>query len=127
MLSVAYNGGPGNLAKWVRQTGNQDDPLLFIESIPSRETRIFVERVMANLWIYRMRLGQTNESLSAVAGGAWPIYAALDGLGDSDVRVAEVPRDISPADALNREMLDQMGPPAGSMGSMGILGTLDAE
>jgi soluble lytic murein transglycosylase len=125
MLAVAYNGGPGNLAKWVRQTGNQSDPLLFIETIPSRETRIFVERVMANLWIYRMRLGQPNASLAAVAGGAWPIYAALDGMGDGDVRVADASRDAaSPADALNREELDQIGPPAGSMG---ILGTLDAE
>lgn len=124
MLAVAYNGGPGNLAKWVRQTGNQSDPLLFIESIPARETRIFVERVLANLWIYRMRLGQPNDSLAAVAGGAWPMYAALDGLEGGDVRVAEAPRDASPADALNRSELDRMGPPAGSLG---ILGTLDAE
>ena len=121
MLAVAYNGGPGNLAKWVKRTNGEEDPLLFIETIPSRETRIFVERVMANLWIYRMRLGQSNDSLAAMAGGAWPMYAALDGQGGGDVRVAEVP---SPADALNRSELDQMGPPAGTMG---ILGTLDAE
>jgi soluble lytic murein transglycosylase-like protein len=125
MLSVAYNGGPGNLAKWVRKSGNEDDPLLFIESIPSRETRIFVERVMANLWIYRMRLGQSNESLAALAGGAWPMYAALDGLGNDDVRVAEAPREgFSETDMLNRAALDQMGPPPGSMG---VLGTLEAE
>ncbi|MFN4283081.1 MAG: lytic transglycosylase domain-containing protein [Alphaproteobacteria bacterium] len=124
MLAVAYNGGPGNLAKWVKRTNGEEDPLLFIETIPSRETRIFVERVMANLWIYRMRLGQPNQSLSAMAGGAWPMYAALDGLEGGDVRIAEAPRDASPADALNRSELDQMGPPAGSMG---ILGTLDAE
>jgi len=129
MLSIAYNGGPGNLAKWVRKSGNEEDPLLFIESLPSRETRIFVERVMANLWIYRMRLGQSNDSLAALAGGAWPMYAALDGLGGGDVRVAEAPRESSESDALNRlglerGALDQMGPPPGSMG---ILGTLDAE
>jgi len=125
MLAVAYNGGPGNLAKWLRQTGNPSDPLLFIETIPSRETRIFVERIMANLWIYRMRLGQPNESLAALAGGAWPIYVALDGTGDGDMRVADASRDApNSADALNREELDQVGPPAGSMG---LLGTLDAE
>jgi len=124
MLSIAYNGGPGNLAKWVRKSGNEEDPLLFIESLPSRETRIFVERVMANLWIYRMRLGQSNESLAALAGGAWPMYAALDGLGNDDVRVAEAPRELSETDMLNRAALDQMGPPSGSMG---VLGTLDAE
>ncbi len=124
MLSVAYNGGPGNLAKWQRKSGNEDDPLLFIESLPSRETRIFVERVMANLWIYRMRLGQSNDSLASLAGGAWPMYAALDGLGNEDVRVAEAPRELSESDALNRAALDQMGPPSGSMG---VLGTLEAE
>lgn len=124
MLSVAYNGGPGNLAKWVKKSGNEDDPLLFIESLPSRETRIFVERVMANLWIYRMRLGQSNDSLASLAGGAWPMYAALDGLGNDDVRVAEAPREFSESDALNRAALDQMGPPPGSMG---ILGALEAE
>lgn len=124
MLSIAYNGGPGNLAKWVRKSGNEEDPLLFIESLPSRETRIFVERVMANLWIYRMRLGQSNESLAALAGGAWPMYAALDGLGNDDVRVADASREPSESDMLNRAALDQMGPPAGSLG---VLGTLDAE
>jgi soluble lytic murein transglycosylase len=124
MLSVAYNGGPGNLAKWVKKSGNEDDPLLFIESLPSRETRIFVERVMANLWIYRMRLGQSNDSLASLAGGAWPMYAALDGLGNDDVRVAEAPRELSETDMLNRAALDQMGPPPGSMG---VLGALESE
>ncbi|HEY4135655.1 MAG TPA: lytic transglycosylase domain-containing protein [Alphaproteobacteria bacterium] len=127
MLAVAYNGGPGNLAKWVKKTNGEDDPLLFIESVPSRESRIFVERVMANLWIYRMRLGQANDSLAALASGGWPMYSALDGLDDGDVRIAEAPRDgadaPSEADALNRAALDQMGPPPGSMG---VLDTLDA-
>jgi soluble lytic murein transglycosylase-like protein len=32
--------------------------LLFIESLPTLETRLFIERVLTNLWIYRARLGQ---------------------------------------------------------------------
>ena len=75
----AYNGGPGNLAKWLRQNHFQDDPLLFVESIPLHETRIYVERVIANLWIYRMRMGQPTPSLDAVAAGEWPIYKPQDG------------------------------------------------
>ena len=78
-LVVAYNGGPGNLKKWLRRTENPDDPLLFIESVPSRESRLFIERVMANLWLYRARLGQPMPSLDAVAAGEWPRYVALDG------------------------------------------------
>ena len=77
-LMAAYNGGPGNLLKWVRETDFNDDPLLFVESIPSRETRIFIERVLTNLWIYRARLRQNHPSLDALARGQWPVYRAVD-------------------------------------------------
>jgi soluble lytic murein transglycosylase-like protein len=74
LLAAAYNAGPGNLAKWRKGAGYDQDPLLFIESIPSRETRFFIERVLANLWIYRQRLGKPTPSLDAIASGAWPVY-----------------------------------------------------
>lgn len=74
LLAAAYNAGPGNLAKWRKEAGYDQDPLLFIESIPSRETRFFIERVLANLWIYRQRLGKPTPSLDAIASGAWPVY-----------------------------------------------------
>ena len=77
-VTTAYNAGPGNLRKWQKQVDYRDDPLLFIESIPSRETRHFVERVLTNLWIYRLRLGQPTPSLDAVAAGTWPRYNSLD-------------------------------------------------
>jgi len=77
-LAAAWNGGPGNLGKWQRRNGDLDDPLLFIESIPSAETRNFIERVLANLWIYRDRLGQPNPSLDALASGERPLYVPLD-------------------------------------------------
>jgi len=75
---AAYNGGPGNLRKWRRRSDYGGDPLLFIESIPLKETRIYVERVLTNLWIYRYRLGQPAPSLDAIATGEWPSYIALD-------------------------------------------------
>jgi soluble lytic murein transglycosylase len=78
LLATAWNGGPGNLNKWRRQTNHMGDPLFFIESIPSRETRIFIERVLTNLWVYRNRLGQPTPSLDAIASGEWPVYKALD-------------------------------------------------
>lgn len=86
MLAAAWNGGPGNLNKWLKKGTHGTDPLLFIESIPTRETRIFVERVLTNLWIYRARMGQTDPSLDALAAGEWPIYTPLDW---EDVIVAE--------------------------------------
>ncbi len=79
LLAAAYNAGPGNLAKWHRRVENvSQDPLLFVESIPARETRLFIERVLANLWIYRERLGQPAPSLDAIAAGNRPIYQAVD-------------------------------------------------
>ena len=77
-LLCAYNAGPGNLKKWKQKANFADDPLLFIESIRSRETRNFIERVMTNFWIYRMRLRQGTPSLDATAAGLWPNYAAQE-------------------------------------------------
>jgi soluble lytic murein transglycosylase-like protein len=77
-LLCAYNAGPGNLKKWVSNTNFDEDALLFIESIRSRETRQFIERVIASYWIYRMRLGQPTPSLDATASGLWPNYAAQE-------------------------------------------------
>jgi soluble lytic murein transglycosylase-like protein len=74
-LAVAYNAGAANLIKWRAEAAHGDDPLLFIESIPSRETRQFIERVLANYWIYRQRLGDDVASLDALASGGWPKYA----------------------------------------------------
>ena len=78
LLTAAYNGGPGNLAKWQRHIQSGPDPLLFLETIPSRETRRFVKRVLSNLWIYRERFGQPAPSLEAIAAGEWPPYTSLD-------------------------------------------------
>ena len=77
-MATAWNGGPGNLNKWRRNINHMNDPLFFIESIPSRETRIFIEKVLSNLWIYRLRLGQPTPSLDAIAAGQWPVYKSLD-------------------------------------------------
>lgn len=80
MVAAAYNGGPGNLRKWSRRIKQKEDVLLFIESLPSRETRSFVKRVLANFWIYRERLGQDSPSLDQMAAGLWPYYLSLDKL-----------------------------------------------
>jgi soluble lytic murein transglycosylase len=85
-LATAWNGGPGNLRKWRRTIKHMDDPLFFIESIPSRETRNFIERVLTNLWIYRDRMNQPSPSMEAIAAGEWPVYISLD---NTDVEVAK--------------------------------------
>ena len=84
MLAAAYNGGPGNLNKWHRRATRRKatDPLIFIETIPARETRNYIERVLANLWVYRNRLGQDTPTLDRLAAGKPPLYKSLDGVGN---------------------------------------------
>ena len=73
-LAAAYNGGPGNLKKWQNNTNYLNDPLLFMESIPSRETRWFIEKVITKYWIYNDKLEKTTNSLEMLAKGNNPIY-----------------------------------------------------
>jgi soluble lytic murein transglycosylase len=74
-MLAAYNGGPTQARQWQRELEYGDDPLLFIETVTASETRNFIERVLANYWIYRQQLGAKTPSLEAVAAGQWPIYA----------------------------------------------------
>ncbi|MBO5997931.1 MAG: lytic transglycosylase domain-containing protein, partial [Alphaproteobacteria bacterium] len=76
--AVAYNSGPGNLNKLKNKMKYNDDPLLFIESIPFRETRGFVERIMANYWIYQTLMNQEVSSLDRLIEGCWPLYVTQD-------------------------------------------------
>lgn len=79
MLTTAYNGGPGNLSRWLASMNFKGDPFLFIESIPAAETRGYIERVVTNYWIYSERLGQPVGSLDASASGTWPVYESATG------------------------------------------------
>jgi soluble lytic murein transglycosylase-like protein len=73
-LAAAYNGGPGNLRKWKKNTNYLDDPLFFMESIPSRETRWFIEKVLTKYWIYQDKKDIESKSLRLLASGNNPIY-----------------------------------------------------
>lgn len=73
-LAVAYNAGPGNLKRWEKKMKYNDDPLLFLESIPSKETRTFVERILVNYWVYLNLMGSDTESLDEIVSGNWPMY-----------------------------------------------------
>jgi soluble lytic murein transglycosylase-like protein len=87
-LAIAYNAGPGRLSRWKSEREHIHDPLMFIESIPYKETRAFVERVLSNYWIYQMRMNEKPESLDAVAEGKWARYAGRGANGTEDSRMA---------------------------------------
>ncbi|MGI3776204.1 MAG: transglycosylase SLT domain-containing protein [Janthinobacterium lividum] len=73
-LLASYNAGPGNVGHWDIRC--DDDPLMFMESIPFDETRGFVHRALTYTWIYADRLGLPAPSLDALATGVWPKFDA---------------------------------------------------
>jgi soluble lytic murein transglycosylase-like protein len=77
-IAAGYNAGPGRVFQW-RDGFNLDrDPIMFLEMIPFVETRVYVKKVLSNLWNYRARLGQPLHSLEAMAANQWPSYRAFD-------------------------------------------------
>lgn len=71
MLLAAYNSGPSKVASWVRAKEPRD-PLLFLESVPVRETRGYIARVLPHYWAYRVKLGRPTNALRELAEGKWP-------------------------------------------------------
>jgi soluble lytic murein transglycosylase len=62
ILSFAgYNAGPGRAREWIGRYGDPRDPKVdavdWIERIPISETRYYIQRVMENLQVYRILLG----------------------------------------------------------------------
>jgi soluble lytic murein transglycosylase len=60
--AAGYNAGPGRARQWIREFGDPRDPSVdpidWIERIPIQETREYVGKVLANIQMYRARLGQ---------------------------------------------------------------------
>jgi soluble lytic murein transglycosylase len=58
---AAYNAGRGRVQEWIDTFGDPRestvDPVDWVERIPFRETRNYVQRVMESLQVYRGRLG----------------------------------------------------------------------
>jgi soluble lytic murein transglycosylase len=61
MTFAGYNAGRGRVQQWMKQYGDPRDPNVdavdWVERIPFAETRNYVQRVMENLQVYRVRFG----------------------------------------------------------------------
>lgn len=75
-LLASYNTGQGNMGRWHGAVQDRGDPLLFIEAVPTDETRAFIPRVLAYSWIYAARLRLPAPGLDELAAGVWPRYRA---------------------------------------------------
>lgn len=64
---VAYNAGPGRAREWIEQYGDprnsRVDPIDWIERIPLKETRLYVQHVIENMEVYRVRFGGDSRLL----------------------------------------------------------------
>ena len=57
---AAYNAGPGRVGQWLETYGDprkgEIDMIDWIEILPVYETRNYVQRVLENVYVYRLRL-----------------------------------------------------------------------
>jgi soluble lytic murein transglycosylase len=67
MAFAAYNAGRGRLKEWLAKYGDPRDPKVdpidWVERIPFSETRNYVQRVMENVQVYRVRFGGSSKLL----------------------------------------------------------------
>ena len=71
-IAAAYNAGPGSVQRWNTEIKDNDDPLLFMESIPYVETRGYVSIILRNYWMYEQQAGITSSSAKSLAQNKWP-------------------------------------------------------
>jgi len=68
MTFAGYNAGRGRVQEWIKAYGDPRDPKVdavdWVERIPFAETRNYVQRVMENLLLYRVRFNVTTPAIS---------------------------------------------------------------
>ncbi len=79
LATAAYNAGPNKVAQWL-PTGEPVPADVWAETIPYRETRGYVQRVMEYAAVYRHLLGLDGDSATALGTGMKPVLPlAADG------------------------------------------------
>ncbi|WP_370030578.1 transglycosylase SLT domain-containing protein [Qipengyuania mesophila] len=73
-VMAAYNAGPSPVSRWESEVRDQDDPLLYMESIPYWETRGYVAIVMRNYWMYLRQADAPAPSRTELAENDWPTF-----------------------------------------------------
>lgn len=66
MATAGYNAGPSRAKKW--QGGRALEGAIYAETIPFNETRVYVQRVMANTHMYAQQMGRSKQTLKQRMG-----------------------------------------------------------
>jgi len=66
MATAGYNAGPSRARKW--QASQPLEGAIYAETIPFNETRVYVQRVMANTHMYAKQLKQSKKKLKQRMG-----------------------------------------------------------
>lgn len=64
LAAAAYNAGPSRVNRWLSEAGKERPVDIWIETIPFKETRYYVQNVLCFSVIYGYRLGQPTAFLS---------------------------------------------------------------
>jgi soluble lytic murein transglycosylase len=92
MTFAGYNAGRGRVRDWIKAYGDPRDPKVdpvdWVERIPLSETRNYVQRVMENLLVYRVRFdddaavaAKTDERVVTQETNAAPLQPAAETAG----------------------------------------------
>jgi soluble lytic murein transglycosylase len=73
MTFAGYNAGRGRVRDWIKAYGDPRDPKVdpvdWVERIPLSETRNYVQRVIENLAVYRVRFDDSGTAVASKADG----------------------------------------------------------
>ena len=87
MATAAYNAGPSRAKKWMAATPLEG--AIYTENIPFSETRLYVQKVLANAHIYAQRLGLKPVTLKQRLGTVPGNYVGNVSVLESSTEVTE--------------------------------------
>ncbi|WP_267226368.1 transglycosylase SLT domain-containing protein [Dyella silvae] len=114
LASAAYNAGPGKVDQWLEARGSLP-PDLFVATIPYKETREYVARVMSFAVIYDWRQHGNATTLSQRMTPIGDAYRLPD--SRSERKLVACPAVPAPAGAASAAPASSMAPPATTSGN----------
>jgi len=96
MTFAGYNAGRGRVRDWIKARGDPRDPAVdavdWVERIPFSETRNYVQRVIENLGVYRVRFGTATSA--PVMAKPEPSPAPIDASAAAAASASATPREL---------------------------------